>query len=248
MSPAEALMWRAEGDLRTRSSGALVELLDTAPDWDRFLAAHDRRPGPSRGCAIGWWNRCAGGRADLDRGHPLRPGLPRTADPACPNPGRCASCWTWPASSPPAHWTRTGRSGRRYWSKGWRAAAPATCSRSTTPVRRAGQVQLLGMAHSEDGRPRRCPPARRGRHSPTRFDRGHPAQPGRRPAARSRLRRPGWVVGAAGRALGCSAARWRTRWAPRSGRWTTASRCAGCSTRRRPSGPRCCAAAGSAIG
>ncbi|HEY0574021.1 MAG TPA: wax ester/triacylglycerol synthase family O-acyltransferase [Pseudonocardia sp.] len=42
MSPAEALMWRAEGDLRTRSSGALVELLDTAPDWDRFLAAHDR--------------------------------------------------------------------------------------------------------------------------------------------------------------------------------------------------------------
>jgi len=42
MSPAEALMWRAEGDPRTRSSGALVELLDTAPDWDRFLAAHDR--------------------------------------------------------------------------------------------------------------------------------------------------------------------------------------------------------------
>ncbi|HTF45819.1 MAG TPA: wax ester/triacylglycerol synthase domain-containing protein [Pseudonocardia sp.] len=42
MSPAEALMWRAEGDLRTRSSGALVELLDTAPDWDRFLAAHER--------------------------------------------------------------------------------------------------------------------------------------------------------------------------------------------------------------
>lgn len=42
MRPAEALMWRAEGDLRTRSSGVLVELLDTVPDWDRFLSAHER--------------------------------------------------------------------------------------------------------------------------------------------------------------------------------------------------------------
>ena len=42
MNASEALMWRAEGDLRTRSSGLLLELLDTAPDWDRFLAAHDR--------------------------------------------------------------------------------------------------------------------------------------------------------------------------------------------------------------
>jgi diacylglycerol O-acyltransferase / wax synthase len=42
MNPSEALMWRAEGDLRTRSSGLLLELLDSAPDWDRFLAAHDR--------------------------------------------------------------------------------------------------------------------------------------------------------------------------------------------------------------
>jgi WS/DGAT/MGAT family acyltransferase len=42
MNPSEALMWRAEGDLRTRSSGLLLELLDSAPEWDRFLAAHDR--------------------------------------------------------------------------------------------------------------------------------------------------------------------------------------------------------------
>src|SRR5437879_1284908 len=42
MNASEALMWRAEGDLRTRSSGLLLELLDSAPDWDRFLAAHDR--------------------------------------------------------------------------------------------------------------------------------------------------------------------------------------------------------------
>ena len=42
MSPAEALMWRAEGDLRTRSSGVLVELLDSVPDWDRFVSAHER--------------------------------------------------------------------------------------------------------------------------------------------------------------------------------------------------------------
>jgi diacylglycerol O-acyltransferase / wax synthase len=42
MSAAEALMWRAEGDPRTRSSGVVLEVLDSAPDWDRFRAAHER--------------------------------------------------------------------------------------------------------------------------------------------------------------------------------------------------------------
>jgi len=42
MSAWEALMWRAEGDYRTRSTGVVVELLDTEPDWDRLVAAHQR--------------------------------------------------------------------------------------------------------------------------------------------------------------------------------------------------------------
>jgi diacylglycerol O-acyltransferase / wax synthase len=42
MKPSEAVMWRAEGDLRTRSSGCLVELLESAPDWARFRRAHER--------------------------------------------------------------------------------------------------------------------------------------------------------------------------------------------------------------
>lgn len=42
MRPSDAVMWRAEGDLRTRSSGCLLEILDSAPDWDRFRRAHDR--------------------------------------------------------------------------------------------------------------------------------------------------------------------------------------------------------------
>jgi WS/DGAT/MGAT family acyltransferase len=46
MSAWEAVMWRAEGDLRTRSSGALVELLDGPPDWERLAAAH------ARACAV----------------------------------------------------------------------------------------------------------------------------------------------------------------------------------------------------
>jgi diacylglycerol O-acyltransferase len=41
MNPLEALMWRAESDPRLRSTIVAVELLDAAPDWDRFLAAHD---------------------------------------------------------------------------------------------------------------------------------------------------------------------------------------------------------------
>jgi diacylglycerol O-acyltransferase / wax synthase len=42
MSAWEALMWRAEADPRTRSTGMLLEILDKAPDWDRLVAAHRR--------------------------------------------------------------------------------------------------------------------------------------------------------------------------------------------------------------
>lgn len=42
LSAWEALMWRSDGDHRTRSTGVIVELLDTEPDWDRLVAAHDR--------------------------------------------------------------------------------------------------------------------------------------------------------------------------------------------------------------
>jgi len=42
MTAWEAVMWRAEGDLRTRSSGALVEVLDGPPEWERVVAAHER--------------------------------------------------------------------------------------------------------------------------------------------------------------------------------------------------------------
>lgn len=42
MSAWESVMWRAEGDLRTRSSGMLLEILETEPDWERFRNAHDR--------------------------------------------------------------------------------------------------------------------------------------------------------------------------------------------------------------
>ena len=41
MNALEALMWRAEEDPRLRSTICGLEELDTAPDWDRFLAAHE---------------------------------------------------------------------------------------------------------------------------------------------------------------------------------------------------------------
>lgn len=40
MSAWEALMWRAEGDARTSSTGILVEILEGVPDWPRLVAAH----------------------------------------------------------------------------------------------------------------------------------------------------------------------------------------------------------------
>jgi WS/DGAT/MGAT family acyltransferase len=41
MNPSETVMWRAEADRTLRSTGLVIEELDTAPDHDRFLAAHD---------------------------------------------------------------------------------------------------------------------------------------------------------------------------------------------------------------
>jgi WS/DGAT/MGAT family acyltransferase len=42
LSAWEALMWRTGSDYRTRSTGVMIELLDTEPDWERLVAAHDR--------------------------------------------------------------------------------------------------------------------------------------------------------------------------------------------------------------
>src|SRR5260370_14799145 len=42
MSAWEAVMWRAEADPRTRSTGVLVEILDRESEWERLVAAHDR--------------------------------------------------------------------------------------------------------------------------------------------------------------------------------------------------------------
>lgn len=41
MSPFEAMMWRAESDPRMRSPVMAIEILDTTPEWDRLVAAHD---------------------------------------------------------------------------------------------------------------------------------------------------------------------------------------------------------------
>src|SRR5437764_4112196 len=41
MNAVEALMWRAEEDPRLRSTICGLEELDSVPDWDRFLAAHE---------------------------------------------------------------------------------------------------------------------------------------------------------------------------------------------------------------
>jgi diacylglycerol O-acyltransferase / wax synthase len=41
MTPFEALMWRIEEDPRLRSTMTVVYLLDTTPDWNRLVAAHE---------------------------------------------------------------------------------------------------------------------------------------------------------------------------------------------------------------
>ena len=42
LSHWESVMWRADNDPRTRATGSMLERLETEPDWDRFVAAHER--------------------------------------------------------------------------------------------------------------------------------------------------------------------------------------------------------------
>src|SRR5262245_24897163 len=41
MSDMEALMWRSEASPRLRSGGVILDVLDSTPDWDRLVAAHE---------------------------------------------------------------------------------------------------------------------------------------------------------------------------------------------------------------
>lgn len=41
MNPLETMMWRAEVDPRLRSPVIILDVLDTAPDWDRVVASHE---------------------------------------------------------------------------------------------------------------------------------------------------------------------------------------------------------------
>src|SRR3954447_2737273 len=41
MSDMEALMWRSEASPRLRSGGVILDMLDSTPDWDRLVAAHE---------------------------------------------------------------------------------------------------------------------------------------------------------------------------------------------------------------
>lgn len=41
LTPFETLMWRADGDPMMRSTLMAVEVLDTLPDWDRLVEAHE---------------------------------------------------------------------------------------------------------------------------------------------------------------------------------------------------------------
>ncbi|MDT7582865.1 MAG: hypothetical protein QOE32_415, partial [Pseudonocardiales bacterium] len=38
MNAAEAVMWRVEVDRTLRSTGLVLEELDSVPEWERFLA------------------------------------------------------------------------------------------------------------------------------------------------------------------------------------------------------------------
>lgn len=84
MSALETLMWRVESDPRLRSTICGIEILDCAPDWERFLAACDwaTRMAPRfrqkvAEPALGLGNPCWINDPDFDlRYHVRRVGVP----------------------------------------------------------------------------------------------------------------------------------------------------------------------------
>jgi WS/DGAT/MGAT family acyltransferase len=42
MTAFETMMWRGEVDPRLRSTGTILHVLDSVPDWDRLVSAHER--------------------------------------------------------------------------------------------------------------------------------------------------------------------------------------------------------------
>lgn len=84
LNPLETLMWRIESDPRLRSPICALEILDCAPDWERFLAACDwgtrmvpRFRQKVAEPALGIGNPCWVNDPDFDlRYHVRRVGLP----------------------------------------------------------------------------------------------------------------------------------------------------------------------------
>lgn len=132
MSAWEALMWRAEGDYRTRSTGVVVELLDTEPDWDRLVAAHQRLVE----------------RVPRLKERVVEPALPVVAPAWSPDPnfelayhlqrvrlpgdGTMVDWNVWLPSSRLVRSIRSARHGRRCWSTGSKAVGRLTFSSRIT--------------------------------------------------------------------------------------------------------------------
>ena len=94
MTPFEALMWRVEADPRLRSTMTVVYVLDSTPDWDRLVAAHDWATRLIPRAASVWssrrwaWARRRGWSTTSSTCASTCGGW------VCPRRGRCGSCWT----------------------------------------------------------------------------------------------------------------------------------------------------------
>ncbi|GAA4751056.1 WS/DGAT domain-containing protein [Gordonia alkaliphila] len=67
MSPVDTVMWRGDADRRLRSTICMLEIYDTAPGWDRLVAAHE------------WGSRMAPRFRERVIESPLRTGTPSWA-------------------------------------------------------------------------------------------------------------------------------------------------------------------------
>ena len=129
MSAWEGLMWQPTSTRAPVRRGALVEMLDCDPDWDRLVAAHERvsraiprlrdrvvEPIAAAGAA-----RPSAGTSDFDVGNHLHRIRLGTGDDARAARPRRAGSPTRPFA------TRPARRGRASSSKASKAAAPPTC-------------------------------------------------------------------------------------------------------------------------
>jgi len=155
--------------LASQAAGARAASGPVAPPVAHAVRQVDAQPQSRRQQAhLGPSDRHAPGRGQRHHRARTRPAG------QLPDPGRLRQLLDLAGQLTSRHWTRIGRSGRRYWSKGWRGGGRLPAQDPPRHVRRLGMVQAARHGTQRERPPPAVPACPPRRAIPNQVDRGHP--------------------------------------------------------------------------